>query len=545
MSETRHYPIRSVSDLYAADEIEVLLLEEIRDLEPPPAIYSKPEDIQDFEIGSRTGGRISSQSSELDSPGVHSTVHSWDSHANYHGHYGNSDHRPGSSSNALPWSRAHVVIYCDIRGHLKTATGVVRLLLLISSAACLATLCTSGTTKVSLFMLPLAGRLRVMIFVAVFCLLITAVLLFLDISHVIYILPLNWAKLNAIVFTGIGLSFTASSALLACTVWEYHSGGWHQEVPKSTRLQLSAAAGLGLSCALFAFLLSWIQCRNSSSKDQDSRSNTPTQLYKPVDSSSSGVTLKERSPKRPASWAVKNQQQSKKRNTDSDTNTSNGGHRGSNHERFKQGANRKDHWATAKQHILDTHTNNEESQQEDEMRLTRRPNDSEIERRRRKRRKEGDSSSTVDGNTLSSSKIDASRGSVDETKTRRVPRKLPLQQSTMAQPQSWSDAENRNNSTQISNKTKQMSVIQNNDAQNCCDVNVVIVNETRSVNRVTRNGLRNWETECTSSNGVEEAADVNVAVRNTMFAKPAGQWHPPPDDVQPCSSKTIDPYSFA
>lgn len=51
MSETRHYPIRSVSDLYAAEEIEVLLLEEIRDLEPPPTIYSKPEDIQDFEIG--------------------------------------------------------------------------------------------------------------------------------------------------------------------------------------------------------------------------------------------------------------------------------------------------------------------------------------------------------------------------------------------------------------------------------------------------------------------------------------------------------------
>jgi len=51
MSETRHYPIRSVSDLYAAEEIEVLLLEEIRDLEPAPAIYSKPEDIQDFEIG--------------------------------------------------------------------------------------------------------------------------------------------------------------------------------------------------------------------------------------------------------------------------------------------------------------------------------------------------------------------------------------------------------------------------------------------------------------------------------------------------------------
>jgi len=84
--------------------------------------------------GSRTGGRISSQSSELDSPGVHSTVHSWDSHANYHGHYGNSDHRPGSSSNALHWSHAsHVVIYCDIQGHLRTTTGLVRILLLVST----------------------------------------------------------------------------------------------------------------------------------------------------------------------------------------------------------------------------------------------------------------------------------------------------------------------------------------------------------------------------------------------------------------------------
>lgn len=49
MSESRH--LRSVSDLYAAEEIEVLLLEEIRELEPPPAAYSRPEDIQDFEIG--------------------------------------------------------------------------------------------------------------------------------------------------------------------------------------------------------------------------------------------------------------------------------------------------------------------------------------------------------------------------------------------------------------------------------------------------------------------------------------------------------------
>lgn len=234
------------------------------------------------------------------------------------------------------------------------------------------------------------------------------------------------------------------------------------------------------------------------------------------------VTLKERSPKRPASWVVKNQQ-SKKRNADSDTNTSNGGHRGSNHEKFKQGVNRKDHWATAKQHILETQTNNEDTQRED----------TEIERRRRRRRKEGDSSSTGDGNAPGSSKVDASRVTAEEAKTRRVPRKLPLQ-STVEQSQSWPDAERRDSGTmQLKIKTKRTPV---NDAQNSCEMN-----EAGPINRVTRNGLRNWEAECTSTNGIEETTDANV-VRNAVWP---GQWRPPPDDVQPCSSKTIDPYSFA
>lgn len=84
------------------------------------------------------------------------------------------------------------------------------------------------------------------------------------------------------------MSYALSSALLACSVWEYHSGGW---VPRRTRSQLTAAAALGLSCALLAFLLSWIHGRSGSTcKGQDSRNHTPTQLYKPVDnSSSSGV----------------------------------------------------------------------------------------------------------------------------------------------------------------------------------------------------------------------------------------------------------------
>ncbi|XP_029032592.1 uncharacterized protein LOC114871174 isoform X2 [Osmia bicornis bicornis] len=517
MSETRHH-LHSVSDLYAADEIEVLLLEEIRDLELPASAYSRPEDIQDFDIGSRTGGQISSQPLELDSPGVHSTVHSWDSHANYHGHYGYGDHHD-TSSNALAWPRtSHLVLYCDIQGHLKTAIGVVRLLLLISSAACLATLCSSGTAKVSLFMLPLVGRLRFMIFVAVFCFLITALLLFLDISHVIYVFPFNWAKLNAWVFTGIGLSYALSSALLACSIWEYYSGGW---VPKRTRSQLSAAAVLGLSCAILAFLLSWIHGRSRSScRNPDSRNHTPTQLYKPVDnSSSSGVTLKERSPKRPDSWVVKNQQ-SKKQNTDSDTNTNNGHHGNDTHSRYKQAAKRKDHWASARQHFLPSEENNQDIQRDDVN----------TERRRRRRRRNGDSSSTGDGNLISN-KTDSDH-IIEDNKPRRVPRKLALQSVEQSRP--WPGAERGSSSSmQIRNKTLQIPV--NNNAQDYCGID-----ESSSM-QVTQNGFH-WEMECTSSISIEKTTTEIAMDRTAMWS---GQWHPPPDDVQPCSSKTIDPYSFA
>jgi len=41
-------------------------------------------------------------------------------------------------------------------------------------------------------MLPILGRLRLMLFVTIFTLLSTSVLLFLDISHTVYLFPFNW-----------------------------------------------------------------------------------------------------------------------------------------------------------------------------------------------------------------------------------------------------------------------------------------------------------------------------------------------------------------
>lgn len=104
--------IPSVSDLYGTDEIE-LLLDEIRDLEPA---CCQLEDIQDFEIAGSRAGDLSI--SNLESP--LGTVTSWDSHVHYR-------HRPDRTP--LPWG---VALHCDST-HLKTPTGIVRILLVVSS----------------------------------------------------------------------------------------------------------------------------------------------------------------------------------------------------------------------------------------------------------------------------------------------------------------------------------------------------------------------------------------------------------------------------
>lgn len=109
-SECGRY-LSSVSDLYVGDEVSVLL-EEIRELEGPGR---GPDELQDFEIaGSQTGG--------VDTPADATTVHSWDSHAHY------KHHIPGSSPTHSIFSG--VVLYCDDT-HLKTSTGIIRLLLVV------------------------------------------------------------------------------------------------------------------------------------------------------------------------------------------------------------------------------------------------------------------------------------------------------------------------------------------------------------------------------------------------------------------------------
>ena len=91
--------------------------------------------------------------------------------------------------------RWYTATHTDVSGDWCYMLPLALLLFQISSVACLACLCSSGTVKVGLFMLPLIGRLRLMMFVTVFSLLVTCLFIFLDISHIVYFFPFNWGKL--------------------------------------------------------------------------------------------------------------------------------------------------------------------------------------------------------------------------------------------------------------------------------------------------------------------------------------------------------------
>lgn len=118
--EMQQHPaqIRSVSDIYGGtDEID-FLLEEIRDLEPACC----QEDLQDYCIAGSKAGEIDLSIAqtplELESP--IGTCSSWDSHLNYRERLGQGH---------MGWGG--VVLQCDV-SHLKTPTGIVRILLVVS-----------------------------------------------------------------------------------------------------------------------------------------------------------------------------------------------------------------------------------------------------------------------------------------------------------------------------------------------------------------------------------------------------------------------------
>lgn len=191
----------------------------------------------------------------------------------------------------------------------------------------------------------------------------------------------------------------------------------------------------------------------------------------------------------------------KKRKADSDSNTENG-----NQDKYKPRAKRKDHWATTRHHFIDDY---------DDMPDTRKTQ-TENEKRQRRRRKEGQSSM----GSLTTSKTGTSLSFDESGKTgRKVPRKLPLQ--NLERPRKPSNA-------------KQPASQRTNDED-------YWASETQRTEPAGNGDLSSWEAKPTTSQERRESLEITVTQSNTWST----QFRTPPDDVQPCSSKTLDPYPFA
>lgn len=214
------------------------------------------------------------------------------------------------------------------------------------------------------------------------------------------------------------------------------------------------------------------------------------------------LTLKDKSPKQPPAWVVRNQKS--KRNADSESNTTSKGN--GNCEKYRPGVSKKDHWASAREHFLPS--------QEEQQAQTMQRDESDLERKRRRRRRDDSGGSSGNG-VVASRKIDVA-SVVEATKPRRVPQKLPLQTIERPQPRRSSTAKQL-----AGGKTSRTST--NNDLQSYVAATV-----------------KAWELEAGNVPERAEALKASLLEASTW----TGQWRPQPDDVQPCSSKTIDPYPF-
>lgn len=289
---------------------------------------------------------------------------------------------------------------------------------------------------------------------------------------------------------------------MCLSIWEYSKSGW---VPRRIRSQLTVTAGLAFSCALISFLISWLHGRGEIiCKLQQSRNNSQSQLYKPVKNSSE-LTMKNKSPKKSSSssWVVKNSKTKRIADGDDKLTTKGNG----SCDKYKP-VNKKDHWASAREHFLPVQNDDEDTP------TIQRDDTADLEHKRRRRRRDdssGGSGGTTSGNNgIAGRKIEGS--------ARRVPQKLSLKTIERPQPRRSSNAK-----TLSTGKSSRTST--NNDLQSYVAATV-----------------KAWELEAGNADPARAESLKASLLEASMWS---GQWRQPPDDVQPCSSKTLDPYTFA
>jgi len=281
---TRHW-VNSVSDIYGPDEIEELL----QDLNKLELATFDTEEFQEFDIdGSQLGGLDilptsvpTSPCARASSPGAISS-RSWDSHT----HYQQFKEPPDDYGWGGGGAPGHIirplqaaVCYCDI-SVLRTPRTLLRILVLLTSVACLSSLLTSGTAKLGVSALPHFPKLRLIIFVSIASALFSFLVVFLNISHLHALLPMDYAKMQTVIYLVVALGYLAASSLVLSVVVSY-SDTQYSWLPSSTKHHLIATTVLGYICGLQTLVCSCQAARNSH-YDKMEESSTNFTLHEAV-----------------------------------------------------------------------------------------------------------------------------------------------------------------------------------------------------------------------------------------------------------------------
>ncbi|CAG7731404.1 unnamed protein product, partial [Allacma fusca] len=110
----------------------------------------------------------------------------------------------------------------------------------ITSVVCLGLLCTSGTAIYGLFSLPYVNRIRLMLFVLLFTILVTLLLMFLDLTLLYHAFPFHYHRMAVSIYVTECAALVGSSALIVNLVQMYQDS--FPGIAKVTRDQMIASS---------------------------------------------------------------------------------------------------------------------------------------------------------------------------------------------------------------------------------------------------------------------------------------------------------------
>lgn len=156
---------------------------------------------------------------------------------------------PPQCGDGRPAETVSAVIVTFDDSYLKTLPGIVRMVQVVCSLICLVFLVSSGHNDEDYLLLPVAGRLRLLVFACIVGFLLSILMTALRVTKTIHMLPINWNLFDLIVYSFVSGLFLVSSSLAANAIWVQQNVKG-QPLPQWTSQQLIGSIVFGYVCTL-------------------------------------------------------------------------------------------------------------------------------------------------------------------------------------------------------------------------------------------------------------------------------------------------------